>query len=135
MLPGPALAPLAEAGRLDARVKTIAALWRAPERLAAAAPWQRDAALVDVASFGEIGLLASRRGRDGMPAPIPYGAIGAPRGAAGAVRWPRPRARARHAGAARAHGAAAPSRPAPSAGGAPDGFIDTGFTCASKATA
>ena len=62
VLPGPALTPLADAGLLDRPIKTILALWRAPEQLAVAAPWQRDAALVDIASFGEIGLLAARRG-------------------------------------------------------------------------
>ena len=55
---GPRAAPLADAGLLDAPVKTILALWRAPERLAAAAPWQRDAALVDIASFGETDVAA-----------------------------------------------------------------------------
>ena len=43
-------------------------------------PWQRDATLVDIASFGETGLLPARRGPDGMPATIPHGAIAAPAG-------------------------------------------------------
>ena len=80
VLPGPALTPLADAGLLGDQIKTILALWRAPEQLAAAAPWQRDAALVDIASFGETGLLPARRGPDGMPATIPHGAIAAPAG-------------------------------------------------------
>ena len=80
VLPGPALTPLADAGLLGGHIKTILALWRAPEQLAAAAPWQRDAALVDIASFGEIGLLPARRGPDGLPAPIPHGAFVAPAG-------------------------------------------------------
>ncbi len=107
VLPGPALTPLADAGLLGGQIKTILALWRAPEQLAAAAPWQGDAALVDIASFGEIGLLPARRGPDGMPAPIPHGAIAAPRGAAGAVAASRPCAPGRHAGAARSDGAGA----------------------------
>ena len=85
VLPGPALAAVAAAGCLNDQSKTIAALWRSPERLAASAPWRGEAALIDIASFGEIGLLASRRGLDGMPVPIPCGIIEAPRGAAGAV--------------------------------------------------
>ncbi len=85
VLPGPALAAIAAAGCLDDRDKTIAALWRSPERLNASANWHRDAALVDIASFGEIGLVAGRRSSDGRPALIPCGAIAAPRNSAGAV--------------------------------------------------
>jgi hypothetical protein len=71
VLPGPALMPLADAGLLDGQIKTILALWRAPEPLAAAAPWRREAALVDIAGFRETMLLPARRGPDGMPAPVP----------------------------------------------------------------
>ncbi|HSP48952.1 MAG TPA: hypothetical protein VLN61_01965 [Pseudolabrys sp.] len=49
VLPGPALTPLAEAGLLGGYIKNILALWRAPEQLAIAVPWQHDAALVDTA--------------------------------------------------------------------------------------
>ena len=80
VLPGPALALLADAGLLGGHIKNILALWRAPEQLAAAVPWQRDAALVDIASFDETGLLPARRGPDGLPAPIPHDAFVAPAG-------------------------------------------------------
>jgi hypothetical protein len=80
VLPGPALALLADAGLLGGHIKNILALWRAPEQLAAAVPWQRDAELVDIASFDETGLLPARRGPDGLPAPIPHGAFVAPAG-------------------------------------------------------
>ena len=80
VLPGPALTPLADAGLLGGHIKNILALWRAPEQLAAAVPWQRDAALVDIASFDETGLLPARRGPNGLPAPIPHGAFVAPAG-------------------------------------------------------
>ncbi len=80
VLPGPALAPLADADLFGGYIKNILALWRAPEELAAAVPWQRDAALVDIASFDETGLLPARRGPDGLPAPIPHGAFVAPAG-------------------------------------------------------
>jgi non-ribosomal peptide synthetase component F len=80
VLPGPALALLADAGLLGGHIKNILALWHAPEQLAAAVPWQRDAALVDIASFDETGLLPARRGPDGLPAPIPHGAFVAPVG-------------------------------------------------------
>jgi len=75
-LPGPALAPLAEAGHLGNASKTIVALWRSPERIPGNPPWHGDARLVDVASFGEYGLLAAQRGADGMPAAIAIGLSG-----------------------------------------------------------
>jgi hypothetical protein len=61
--------------------------WFAPERLAGSADWrERDAVLVDVPVFGEAGLIAARRGTGGRPAPLPLGAVLAPRdGSAGAV--------------------------------------------------
>ncbi len=59
---------------------TVVAAWPAPERLAAGPDWpERDAALVDVAIFGEAGLLAARRGAGGRSAPIPCGPVVAPR--------------------------------------------------------
>ncbi len=70
VLPGPALAAIKDAGLLN-QAKTVLALWRVPEQLAAAAPWQGDAALTDIASFSETDLLAARREPDGMPALIP----------------------------------------------------------------
>jgi hypothetical protein len=80
VLSGPALAPLADAGLLGGHIKNILALWRAPEQLASAVPWQRAAALVDIVSISETGLLPARRGPDGLPAPIPHGAFVAPAG-------------------------------------------------------
>ncbi len=68
VLPGPALPAMADAGLLNT-AKTILALWRTPEQLAASPPWQGSAALVDVAGFSETGLLAFRRGLDGLPRP------------------------------------------------------------------
>jgi hypothetical protein len=80
VLPGPALMPLADAGLLGGGIKNILALWRAPEQLAAAAPWQGNAALVDIASFAETDLSSARRGPDGGPSPIQQGALAAPAG-------------------------------------------------------
>ncbi len=81
ILPAPVAFRLAETG-LFAREgpTTVLAAWHAPERLAAGAEWpERDAALVDVAIFGEAALLAARRGAGGRPAPLPLGAVVAPR--------------------------------------------------------
>lgn len=66
VVPGPASPAMADAGLLDT-AKTILALWRTPEQLAAAPPWQRGTGLIDVAGFSETGLLAFRRGPDGLP--------------------------------------------------------------------
>ena len=127
ILPGPALAPLAEAGRLSASIKTIAALWRAPEQLAASAAWRGDATLIDVASFGEIGLLASRRGADGRPAPIPHGRVCA--GAVEAITVAETTRTRSGTLALRGPMIAQPFPPGAEAGEAPDGFRDTGYTC------
>lgn len=128
VVPGPTLTPLAEADCLADNIKTIAALWRAPERLAVANTWQGDATLVDVASFGEIGLVGSRRGRDGMPAPLPLGRVEAPRGATGAVAVVET-ARTRH-GTLALRGPMVPTHAFPPGGtNDPDSFHDTGFAC------
>ena len=130
VLPGPALAPLADAVGLGAGVGKIVALWRAPERLSVSAAWRGSALLVDVASFGEIGLLAARRAAAGLPAPLPLGSVTAPRGAAGAVsvaevmRTPN--------GTLALRGPMVPAQAFPPAAAPPaeaDGFLDTGFTC------
>ncbi len=135
VLPGPALAPLTEAGCLG-ETKNIVALWRSPERLVSSAPWHGEAALVDAVSFGEIGLLAARRGPDGMPATIPCGSIGAPRAAAGAV----PVAETTRTGAgtlglrgamvtAHAFPPGAERGPESHLAADAEGFVDTGFAC------
>jgi acyl-CoA synthetase (AMP-forming)/AMP-acid ligase II len=134
ILPGPAVGPLAQAGTLAASIKTILALWRSPERLGADTPWTGGAAMVDVAGFGEVGLIAGRRGADGLPLPIPHGQIGAPRNAAGAVTVA---ATARgKAGTLLLQGPMVPPYVFPpgtdderAAAQNPPGFVDTGFAC------
>jgi hypothetical protein len=131
VLPGPAVASLADAGMLGAPA-AILALWRAPERLAAASPWQAAPVLVDVASFGEVGLVAALRNAAGLPAPIPRGRIAPPRGAAGASTAETARGKA---GTLLLRGPMTPTQALPSGAGpepsAPDpsGFVDTGFAC------
>ncbi len=83
MLPAAAVSPIADAGFLDAQ-QTVIALWRAPERMISARAWDNPAAVVDVASFGEIGIVAGRRGPDNLPAPLPLGAVSASRRVPGA---------------------------------------------------
>lgn len=131
VLPGPALAPLADAGRLLS-YKTIIALWRAPERLANCAPWYHEAAVTDVAAFGETGLIAGARRANGRPAPIPLGPIGAARDAAEAaamIETGRTRT-----GTLALRGPMVPTQAFPSAVAlGPNGFVDTGFTCTAEA--
>jgi hypothetical protein len=69
-LPAAALTPLADAGCLD-DAKMVFALWRSPERIPDAARWTGKAALVDVACFGEVGLIAAGREPDGVAGPTP----------------------------------------------------------------
>jgi hypothetical protein len=83
-LPAPALPAIAAAGLLGEKTGALVALWRAPERMMAAKALDR-AAIVDVSSFGEIGIVAARRNANGPPHAIPHGVISAPRGAIGAM--------------------------------------------------
>lgn len=76
ILPAAAITAIAEAGLLTNPRQTFVALWRTPERLTAAKAWEGPSPLVDVTSFGEIGLIAARRGENRLPAPIPYGVVG-----------------------------------------------------------
>jgi hypothetical protein len=85
VLPGPVAFGLAESGLFaDGGPGTILAAWPAPERLAGSACWSApQAILVDVPIFGEAGLVAARRDRDGRPEPIVLGPVTAPRGGDG----------------------------------------------------
>ncbi|MDQ2082711.1 class I adenylate-forming enzyme family protein [Xanthobacteraceae bacterium Astr-EGSB] len=86
-VPGPLAARLAETGLLSRRrgQKSVIAAWRAPERLAGSPLWtDRSVGLVDIQTFGEIGLIAARRSENGKPAAISMGPVSAPRGAPGA---------------------------------------------------
>ncbi len=134
VLPGPAVTPLSEAGLVSEAIRTIIALWRAPERMANAAACGGKARLIDVAAFGEIGLLAAAHAADGLPAAVPHGVIGAPRGAAGAVNVIET-ARSK-AGTLLLRGPMVPAQAYPSGAAqadAPDpdasGFVDTGYAC------
>lgn len=86
VLPGPMVARMADAGHIGGdELQTVIALWRAPERLGDVPAWRGHAGVLDVSSFGEVGLVVTRRPVGGTPAAIPLGPIGAPQGAASAV--------------------------------------------------
>ncbi len=83
MLPAATISAVADAGLIDAH-QTAVALWRAPERMNSARAWDNPSAIVDVASFGEIGIIAARRGPDNLPVPFPLGTASASRRVSGA---------------------------------------------------
>jgi AMP-binding enzyme len=87
ILPGPVASRMAEAGALAGEGQTaVIAAWRGPNGLAMSPTWRAArTALIDVAVFGEIGLLAGRRGADGRPVPIQFGPVVAPRGSPGGI--------------------------------------------------
>jgi len=119
VLPGPMVAPLAEGGLIghDHGLQAVVAVWRAPERLAASPAWPAgDTALVDVPVFGEIGLVAARRGASGKSSTIPTGRVTLPRGPRRACMCSTSRAMPAACSRCRVRWRRArPSRPAPSA--------------------
>jgi len=83
-------------------------------------PWYQQAALIDVAAFGELGVVAGKRDASGKPAPISLGAIGT------GIETARTRA-----GILALRGPMVPTRTFPSAEPlSSETFLDTGFTCA-----
>jgi hypothetical protein len=136
VLPASALASVAEAGLLREAHRTIVALWRAPERLTSAKPWHGKPTLVDVASFGEIGLVAARRGENRLPTTIRHGVVNSSHRAPGApvvietarsdvgTLALRGRMVSVHAFAPGAKSAYPPRLSSDSAG-----YVDTGFAC------
>lgn len=136
VLPATALAPLADSGAFNGEPCTVAVLWRAPEYLKSAQPFARVASIVDVSSFGEVGIVTVRRGLNSKPTPIPHGVVSVPRGAIGAMsvietarsdtgtmllRGPMVPVAAFPPGAEQGHGAHLPTDRT--------GFVDTGFAC------
>jgi hypothetical protein len=138
VLPGPMVAPLAAGGLIGQGhgLQTVVAVWRAPERLAASPAWPAgETTLVDVPVFGEIGLVAARRGASGKSSTIPTGRVTLPRGGAQGMHVLNV---ARNAGGLLTlSGPMVPRAPFPPGaerGGAPklkftDGMIDTGYPC------
>jgi hypothetical protein len=138
ILPAAVAFRLAETGLFAHEGPTrVLAAWRDPERLSAGPDWpERDATLIDVPIFGEAGLIAARRGQGGRPAPLPLGAVLAPRSGDSAVtvaelgvtagdtlalRGPMVPRHAFPAGIERS------DRPHFAIG--PDGLVDSGYAC------
>jgi hypothetical protein len=82
--PAPLAVRLAESGMLlrTPALRRVVGLWRAPEQVASSPAWPCErAALTDVYLFGEAGLFAARRARDGVAVAIQPGPHAAPRDA------------------------------------------------------
>ena len=139
VLPGPLTTQLTDAGALavGSGLNSIIAVWAAPDRLSRAPAWRQSTTdLVDIQTFGEIGLVAARRGADGRPGVVPFGPIAAPRGTKGGVIVGEIRATAGATVAMR--GPMVPRFPfppgvegtsLPQLKVAAGGFVDTGFAC------
>jgi hypothetical protein len=121
---------LSEAGKVGAGIRNLVALWRTPERMTTAEAWCGKGNLIDVAAFGEIGLLAAARDANGIPSAIPHGVVAAPRGTAEAVNVIET-ARS-NAGTLLLRGPMVPAQAYPSGdvpGTEASGFVDTGYAC------
>lgn len=122
--PGPLIL---QAGWTLADTRLIA-LWRDPQRQLQSEPWPRGAALTDVLAFGETGLIAARRGADGMPAHLMGGPRSAPHGSPNA---PVVMQIARTAGGTLALGGPMlpVPLPEPDSNTPANGLQDTGYPC------
>jgi acyl-CoA synthetase (AMP-forming)/AMP-acid ligase II len=84
ILPGPVAFELAAAGAFNTDAPAcVLAWWRVAAKLADSATWRvPHVALVDIATFGEVGMEAARRNEDGRASRSPSGPMTAPRDAA-----------------------------------------------------
>lgn len=86
ILPAPVVPGLAEAGLFNPKVRTVMGLWRSPERIGSAPAWNDNAtSMIDIACFGETGVIPIRRDADGRAGALPLGFVTAPHGAPGAI--------------------------------------------------
>jgi acyl-CoA synthetase (AMP-forming)/AMP-acid ligase II len=139
ILPGSLIPRLSEAGILadDHGLKSVLAVWRAPERVTTSAPWRKPGVvLTDVLGFGETALLAIRRDADGRPGPIGHGPILVPRDAPSAVQIAEITVTAKSTLAIRgpmvpraAFPPGAERSNAPCLDIGADGYVDTGYPC------
>jgi hypothetical protein len=139
VLPGPLVPQLIEAGALTVGdgLSSVLAVWPAPDRLARAPVWRDTTTdMVDIQVFGEVGLIAARRGPGGRAGVVPFGPVAVPRGSKGGVIVGEVRATANGTVAMRgpmvprfAFPPGVESTTLPHLKVALTGFIDTGFAC------
>jgi hypothetical protein len=139
VLPGPLVNQLAEAGALTLGdgLSSVLAVWPAPDRLSRAPAWRDTTTdMIDVQVFGEIGLIAARRGPSGRAGVVPFGPLAVPRGAKSGVVVGEVRPTAH--GTVALRGPMVPRFPFPPGverttlprlKAANTGFVDTGFAC------
>jgi hypothetical protein len=131
IVPGPLASPLAAAGLIGRSSRqTVVALWRSPERTAAAEAWKAPAVLTDILALGEIGLVPARRDDEGRPNLISAGAFVAPRN--GEPRSVLVDIARTPSGTLALSGAMVPRYPLPPEAElhrTSEGFIDTGYPC------
>lgn len=138
-LPGPLVPQLIEAGALTVGtgLSSVLAVWPAPDRLARAPVWRETTTdMVDIQVFGEVGLIAARRGSGGRAGVVPFGPVAVPRGSKGGVIVGEVRATANGTVAMRgpmvprfAFPPGVEQTTLPHLKVALTGFVDTGFAC------
>lgn len=138
-LPGPLVPQLIEAGALTVGtgLSSVLAVWPAPDRLARAPVWRDTTTdMVDIQVFGEVGLIAARRGSGGRAGVVPFGPVAVPRGSKGGVIVGEVRATADGTVAMRgpmvpcfAFPPGVEQTTLPHLKVALTGFVDTGFAC------
>jgi hypothetical protein len=142
MLPAPVAFRLADAGVFsDISPACVVTSWRSPDVLSASPFWHRqEIGFVDVSIFGEVGLVAARRGESGQPVPLPLGPVTTPY--SGAVALPVAELHATERGTVGLRGPMVPHHnfpPGAERAGlphlaiGPNGIIDTGYACTSDA--
>jgi hypothetical protein len=112
-------------------------VWPAPDRLARAPVWREAGTdMVDIQVFGEIGLIAARRGSGGRAGGVPFGPLAVPRGSKGGVIVGEIRATANGTVAMRgpmvprfAFPPGVEQTSLPQLNVTTSGFVDTGFAC------
>ncbi len=112
-------------------IRSVTAVWRAPERLSGAAQWTKpDVTLVDVLAFGETALLAARRCSSGRTLPWPKGALSiAPGGPDCANVSMTPNGTLGMSGALAAPPFAPYGSETVTATSGNSGYVDTGYSC------
>ena len=124
-----------EAGLLEQPSCTRAGALARPRTASVGAAWQHsEATMIDVLAFGEIGIVAGRRGAAGHPVEFRSVAVLAPRGLLAIPSWKR---RSTPAGTLALRGPMVPRHPFPARRRGPmarfapdaDGFADTLFSC------
>jgi hypothetical protein len=129
VVPGPVLPELMDAGAIPegAGLGQVLAVWRAPDRQAAAPALAGAASVIDILAFGEFAVLPLRRRADGTPGRFSAGVIATPSGSAGGTAVLTLSATAN--GALALGGPMIPAALRVAAKAFPAGEVDSGYSC------